>query len=278
MLSDRDYYRGTPRRPSLNDGPIIKPLIILNIIVFLICIMTERFMDNGGLLPFIALRGYEVAHGQIWRLATYMFAHGGFFHIFFNMWGLFIFGILVEHAIGSRHTLYIYLTSGLLGGLVWMAANLRSPFPMVGASGALYGVMVAAAVIFPNVPMQLLFPPVTLKLRTMVIAYIIIDIICTFDPHGYRIAYLAHLGGALGGYVYMQFLLRKLGRPTIVTTIQSYFRRRAFKRKLNADGSYTAEDLNRILQKLSQVGYDHLTPQEKSILSDASQKLKDRRQ
>ena len=163
MLSDRDYFRsGNRRNYSINDGPIIKPLIFINVLVFLLCTVTDTVSEGPGLLSYIALRGQELMQGQIWRLATYMFAHGGFFHILFNMWGLFVFGMLVERTIGARHTLYIYLSSGLAGGLLWLAANFHSLNSVVGASGALYGVIVAAAILYPQAPMQLLFPPITL--------------------------------------------------------------------------------------------------------------------
>lgn len=324
MLSDRDYMRpGGPRYMS-DEGSILKPLLWLNVIVFVVC----QFGDFGSRFQdLLVLHPWYIRHGEIWRLGSYMFAHGGLFHILFNMWGLYLFGQLVERALGPRRFLNLYLCSGLLGGLAWMAANWSGEFyakcllnngyitrmlgpvtanelgailreadltvysvtgGVVGASGAVFGVMVAAAMTFPNVQMALLFPPVVMKLRTMVICYAVIEVWQSFDQSS-SVAHLAHLGGALGGFLYMRRLSQGGSRglwPSLTAwlgRLRRRWRARGFKvipggASGVSDSSvpYSAAAVDRVLEKLSREGYGALNDEEQEILRAASEQLKNR--
>ncbi len=295
MLSDRDYMSGrrqydhrrfSGREPS----SIVLPLIIANVVVFLF-----TMADAGrrpGLIDVLALTSYGVRHYQVWRLGTYMFVHGGFGHIFWNMWGLFLFGRLVESRIGPRRFLQLYFTSGIIGGVVWLLCNWNSPIPVVGASGGVFGVMMAAAMMFPNHMIMLLLPPIPMRLKTFVAVYAGIQVvmsISTAQRQGGGIAYIAHLGGLLGAFVYMRWLLGRRAPHGARTGIREWWRRRrtaARRRHFEdaADGPNSPDDdrddtplsieVDRILDKIGREGLSSLTPAEKRTLDRARERLR----
>lgn len=321
MLSDRDYYgSGDYRRMLRPEGSVLKPLIWLNVIVFL---FSEIGPAGAAFQNLLVLHPYYIRHGEVWRLGSYMFAHGGFMHILFNMWGLYMFGQPVEQQLGGRRFLNLYLLSGFLGGLAWLGANWTAPIVaevvgkvntvsthpisaaqldqlletyalkriyggVVGASGSLFGVMVAAAMAFPTARVALIFPPVVMKLRTMVICYAAIEIWQSFDQSS-SIAHLAHLGGALGGFLYMRRLRGDAPGESFLADLAAkwrHWRRRRLFRPVggSADsGSDSVSDdvlsqeANRVLDKLAQVGYDQLSAADLAVLRAASERLKARR-
>jgi len=297
------------------EGSVLKPLIWLNVIVFL---FTGFGSAGAALQNLLVLHPYYIRQGEIWRLGSYMFTHGGLLHIFFNMWGLYIFGQEVERKLGPRRFLNLYMISGLLGGLAWLGANWTTPIVaeivgkanfmvtkpltatqldqlletytlrriyggVVGASGAVFGVMVAAAMAFPMARIALIFPPMVMKLRTMVICYTIIEIWQSFDQNS-SIAHLAHLGGGLGGFLYMRRLRGDAPTESFLARLadrwQRWRRRRAFRPAKGGDGPGADDDLsqevNRVLDKLAQVGYDQLSEEDLAILRAASERLKAR--
>lgn len=321
MLSDRDYMRSSGPRRFTEEGSVLKPLIWLNVIVFIACQLGgfgERFQD------LLVLHPWYIRHGQIWRVGSYMFAHGNLFHILFNMWGLYLFGQPVERVLGARRFLNLYLCSGLLGGLVWMVANWSGEFyancllnngyltrvlgpvnaaelmllvqeakltlcsvtgGVIGASGSVFGVMVAAAMTFPNVRIALLFPPVVMKLRTMVICYAVIEVWQSFDKSS-PVAHLAHLGGALGGFLYLKRLSQG-GRRGLWSSLTQWWetmrrrsRAKGFKVMPGGAGGdsvpYSAAEVDRVLDKLSREGNGALSDEEREILRTASEELKKR--
>ncbi len=126
----------------------------------------------------LALNPEAIRQFQIWRLVTYMFAHGGIMHIMLNMWGLYLFGKMIEQHLGRFSFINLFLVSGVIGGLVWLGFNWSGENAyVVGASSALFGVMLAAALLFPNEKILLLLPPVVLKLKTFVAIYAGVEII-----------------------------------------------------------------------------------------------------
>ncbi|MFA6931102.1 MAG: rhomboid family intramembrane serine protease [Lentisphaeria bacterium] len=284
MLGDRDYMRSSPRygysRPRA-DLSIIKKLIIINCLVYFFCSYTGDF--GIRLQDQLALTAIGVEHFQFWRLGTYMFVHAGFWHLFFNMYGLYIFGQLLEKPLGSRRFMILYLLSGLIGGLLWMLANWNSYAACVGASGALFGVMVAAGMAFPQVTFVLLIPPIPVKLWVLVWVYCIIEIF-SLSNAGSHVAHLAHLGGALGGFIYMRRLGCKLTGPNF-PGIGRFFRNLVPKPRTKTHSANFSKDtsepldpgeLDRVLDRISIVGYDKLTEQERDVLRRASEKLKSR--
>ncbi len=211
MLSDRDYMHGGRRRGYAHhpmgrgaaSASVVWPLILANIAVFILTAAgTNRLTATLALIP-AGLRQW-----QLWRLGTYMFVHGGFVHILFNMWGLFLFGKPVEDRIGPGRFLQLYFISGLIGGGCWLLLNWNSPTLVIGASGAVFGVMMAAAMMYPNMQIMLLFPPIPMRLKTFVAVYAGLEVMMELSGSQGGIAHIAHLGGLFGAFVYMRWLSR----------------------------------------------------------------------
>lgn len=186
-----------------NVPAVTRNIIIINIIMFVATWFAERMMHTD-IMGIFALYFPGSANFRIWQPITYMFMHGGFFHIFFNMYTLLIFGSVVEQIIGQKKYLIFYLLCGLgAAGLhILMTTVLRLPIgPMVGASGAIYGVLIAYAMLFPESKMTLLFPPVTLSAKWMVAIFAAIELFTGITGTMEGIAHFAHLGGMVVGFL-----------------------------------------------------------------------------
>jgi membrane associated rhomboid family serine protease len=140
---------------------------------------------------------------QPWTLITYSFLHGGFGHLFFNMLGLYFFGPRLEERLGGGHFLGLYVVSAVVGGLAsWPV----TPHAMiVGASGAVYGVLLGFARYWPRQQIMLLIPPIPMEARTLVIVFAVISLVLGLTGSG-GIAHFAHLGGFVGGWLYLKWL------------------------------------------------------------------------
>ncbi len=278
MLSDRDYYsRPSRRNPwGFSAWSGVGTLIYLNAIIFLVQALLDR---NDTLMQGLALMGNKP--WQLWRLVTYQFLHASFSHIFLNMYGVWLFGRMVEQALGKTRFLLLYLFSGVLGGVFFLLANQGSLVSCVGASGAEFGVMVAAALAFPQAQFFLLLPPIPVRLWVLALVYCVLEVVM-LNNNG-TIAHIAHLGGALGGFLFMRQLLRPRrsssggwgpGRPSAPPPPpKSPF---TSQESDVSDAPIDSEELNRILDKLSRQGIDQLTPREKASLSRAAEALKHR--
>ena len=196
-----------------------KNLIIINVIVFLASLLNENFMI-GTFALFYPTSPYF----HWWQVVTHMFMHGGFWHIFFNMYTLLIFGCVVERIIGSKKFLLFYFICGLgavalhlgveylqmqsymQGAALGNATAIQNialikNTPTVGASGAIYGVLMGYAMLFPESRMTLLFPPVTLSAKWMVVIFAAIELFTGVTGLSAGIAHFAHLGGMLIGWL-----------------------------------------------------------------------------
>lgn len=208
---------------------------------------------------------------MIWQLLTYMFLHGGFFHILLNMFILWMFGSDLERTWGSKEFLKYYLICGIGAGLFNVLLQPNSMVPIIGASGAIYGVLVAFAVLFPNrlVYIYFLFP---VKVKHLVIVLAGLQFIMSVSGSRGNIAYLAHLGGMVVGYIYLRgpWQIRsfkfKLG---------SYIHRSKRERitRQREKEEHLMEEVDQILDKINRVGYDNLSRRERKILEEASDKL-----
>jgi membrane associated rhomboid family serine protease len=235
---------------------------------------------------------------QVWQLITYQFMHGGFTHILFNMFALWMFGIEIENLWGSKKFIYYYLLCGVVAGLfqIFLTPLLTGLVgPTIGASGAIYGVLIAFGVLFPNRYIFLyFFIPVKAK---YLITFLILIEFFAISP-GSNIAHLAHLGGALAGFIYI--LLDKNSNAAIKNIFNtSSFKIKkpynpfggisdSFKHKeenvqeakfyeINDEDKkedISQEQIDKILDKISQSGYQNLTDKEKKILFEASKKMK----
>ena len=199
--------------------PVTKNLIIINVIVFLATLVNEDFMIGTFALFYPTSQYFHW-----WQVVTHMFMHGGFWHIFFNMYTLLIFGSVVERYIGPKKFLLFYFVCGLgavalhIGVEYWQMQSYMEGAalgnatalqrieaikftPTVGASGAIYGVLMGYAMIFPESKMTLLFPPVTLSAKWMVVVFAVIELFTGVTGLNAGIAHFAHLGGMLIGWL-----------------------------------------------------------------------------
>lgn len=218
------YYQENRRGFLSNVPPVTKNLIIINVLIFVATIINENFMI-GTFGLFYPTSPYF----RWWQVITHMFMHGGFWHILFNMYTLFIFGVVVERIIGSKKFLLFYFVCGLGAAALHMGTQylevqafmnsdsqtaLQSLIdlkrtPTVGASGAIYGVLIGYAMLFPQSKMTLLFPPVTLSAKWMVIVFAVIELFTGVVGFADGVAHFAHLGGMLIGWLLIRFWRRR---------------------------------------------------------------------
>lgn len=290
MFSDRNYnsYRYYKRRQQTEGFYAVPTLIIINIFFFLIQVMTTQ---QGGVYSYspvteaLALNGNAIKNFQIWRIITYMFLHGGFWHIAINMWGVYLFGSMLEQRIGSDRFLFLYFASGIAGAFLWLIFNIYTIIPCVGASGALFGVLVAAAMMFPNTMIMLLIPPIPLKLKTFVIIYALIETFATVGSFGGNVAHLVHIGGLIAGYFYMRHafpaetydILKFFKTKNIrdkATSSRRSSSKAAKKWKFTGSKSY---NLDEILDKISRSGINSLSQEEMDFLRKAREGMKNKK-
>lgn len=191
---------------------VIKNVLIINVIVFVACWLGEERLHSTFMLRNFALFHPLSDYFHWWQPLTYMFMHGGFWHIFVNMYTLVIFGVIVERLIGTRKFLIFYLVCGLCAAAAHVGvASLTGSFdtPTVGASGAIYGVLVAYAMLFPDSRMMLIFPPVVLKAKWLVAIFLVIEIFSGVFGTMDGVAHFAHLGGALAGWLLILYWRRQ---------------------------------------------------------------------
>ena len=185
-------------------------LIIVNAIMFLATLINQDFM-----IRTFAMFPPESPLFRWWQIITHMFMHGGFWHILFNMYTLFLFGMVVERTIGTKKFLVYYFLCGLGAAALHIGVQSLSGaslyVPTLGASGAVYGVLLAYAYLFPDSKLTMLFPPVTLSAKWMVLIFLGIELITGITGTAEGVAHFAHLGGALMGWLLMIWW-RKRGR------------------------------------------------------------------
>ena len=311
MLGDRDYMRGGGASSAFSthwqEKSIVNRIIIINVVIFLLQFLTKgvqtdytRFSlgySDAGLTSYLWLSVPTIK--EFWRFGTYMFVHSttNILHIFINMWMLYLFGKPVEQRIGGYSFLKLYILSGVLGAICWLLFNLNSNVPVIGASGAVFGVMAAAALLFPRMKLLLIFPPIVMTVKTLVICLAILDIIMLYRAHS-NIAHLAHLGGLLGGYLFIKFFITspsskpsKKQNPsptfqTIMEQVKNKFPPKSnYKPNLHVvddvedeidDEELISSRVDPILDKIGKHGMQSLTVKEKKILEKARNKLKDR--
>lgn len=194
--------------------PLVRNLIIINVVVFLaqnfLRVSFERCPDElryfPGLEGIISLWPIGSCPFAPYQFFTYMFAHGGFMHIFFNMLALASFAPILESYWGDKKFLAFYIATGIGAGIIYAGFNYFFHFgpagPMLGASGAIYGILMAFGMVFPNLEIMLLFPPIPLKAKYMV--FVMGFMTYALDKSG-NVAHLAHLGGAVVAFLIISY-------------------------------------------------------------------------
>ncbi len=238
-IYDRDYFKqqGNPNfgqspfnkgiRLNIGMTPVVKKLIIINIAVFVAMFLGKGMwpsffshfvVDKFGYVIGNAPSQFDKVFGLynpyffkkyfVWQLLTYQFVHGGFWHILFNMFTLYMIGKAVERQIGSKAFLKLYLLGGVFAGVINLMSNVLSDVPTVGASGAVCAIVAAFGLMNPNTPLTvlILFFPITMRARTFVVGFAIITVLFALAGGG-NIAHLAHLGGLVFGWMYVYNIL-----------------------------------------------------------------------
>lgn len=253
--------------PGLSMPPMIKSLLVLNVGLYLLAPLAG--WDAGGLRRTFGLVPDAVfAEGHVWQLFTYMFLHANLIHILFNMLMLWMFGSAVEHAWGGRPFLVYYFVCGLGGALTQWVVSFNSPIPVIGASAAVLGVILAYGLMYPERTI-LLFLVIPIKMKYFIWLLVAFDLWAGFSSAANGVANFAHLGGMLFGYLYLKqdWRLGAWGRKLRATRARMQMQQNARRAERRRDELVNVDD---ILDKISEQGIDSLTEQERRILREAS--------
>jgi len=239
--------------------PWVQRFLIANVLIFFVQQTMPGLDRSLVLVPALLL-------ARPWTLVTYMFLHAGFTHILFNMLGLYFFGPRVEQRIGSSRFFALYMISGITGGLLSFYTPMVA---IVGASGAIFGVLLAYARFWPRDQM-LIWGIIPIEVRWLVLIYTLISLLGI----GSGVAHFAHLGGFLGAFLYLLWMERSAGArkfrkvatappPAKDATLGNW--RNVNRASIHA---VNKEEVDRILDKISASGLASLTPQERLFLSN----------
>lgn len=240
MAFNSDMWRMLP--------PVTKNLLLVNAVVFVMMLVLPH---DGFVYKYLAVHYFTSPAFNPGQLFTYMFVHGGFFHFFFNMWMLLMFGPQIEWAVGSKRFLFYYISCGIGAALVQEGVyaillhkyttmftpeeltqiinegyramlkgmNFTDPTlanintlvntPVVGASGAIYGVLLAFGMLFPNREIMLLIPPVPMKAKWMVLVFGLLELSLGAFNASDNVAHFAHVGGMLFGFLIIWYWKKK---------------------------------------------------------------------
>jgi membrane associated rhomboid family serine protease len=303
----RRYLRNVLRRKAMRNIPqVTKGLLIVNIVAFIICVLVggSEYRVNGELMTdytvnsIFGLYFFKAQGFQPYQLLTYMFMHGSWAHLFFNMFALWMFGCVVERVWGPKKFLFYYILCGIGAGLTQEIAQyvaylglvgdrVMSLGTTVGASGSIYGILLAFGMIFPEERIFIFPLPVPIKAKYFVVGYAVIELVEAFSLPGDGVAHMAHLGGMLFGF----FLIRhwqkhptsgygRAGGQQFFENLRSSWEKRSKKPSAtstgNPDWDYNArekakqDEIDRILDKIRKSGYDSLSKSEKQTLFDQS--------
>ncbi len=257
------HYERRPLGGGSFFGSIVGRLIIINFIVFFLQhILPEQFT------LFFALNPSEVVDKfQVWQIFTYMFLHGGPFHLLFNMFILWMFGSTLESIWGSKRFFNYYIACGIGGALFSFVFNYHNY--IIGASGAIFGLYLAYAMIFPEnyIYINFLFP---VKAKHLLIFLTVLQLTLGISGSS-GIAYFAHLGGMAVGLL---FFRKQIAGSRWFAGVNRKWRQYS-KRRMNTQKRQESVKIDSILDKIYAKGYENLSATEKRILENYSKKRKD---
>jgi membrane associated rhomboid family serine protease len=265
-MTPTNYNRQYQRPPWGQSfaGTVVGKLIIANVAAFVLQLLFRPHFDQVFALEPRAV----VQNFYVWQVVSYMFLHGGVWHLLFNMVVLFFFGSALEMTWGSKRFLQYYLTCGVGAGLLHMAISYNSA--VIGASGAVYALLMAYAILYPNQYVLLMFA-LPVKVKYLVVGLAVFDLLMGIRG-GDGISHFAHLGGALTGLLFFRNEIRrkigvsKAAKRKWKVHVQDRRERRTENDPANIDS---------ILDKISEKGFNNLSTTEKRILENYSRKQKD---
>lgn len=204
--------------------PITRALLIANVVLFLleqVPSLQPWLIGYGALWPVgpAQLAGYTAGGAPVmigfhfWQVITYAFLHGGWSHLFFNMFALWMFGGPIEHLLGARHyTFYYFFCAVTAAAAHLLVAQFYTHgfYPTIGASGAIFGLLVAFGVMYPRMKMFLIFLPIPMPAWVFVAGYILLELFFGVSGVESGVAHFAHLGGAVGGFLLLLYWRGKL--------------------------------------------------------------------
>ncbi len=262
-MTPTHFYRQYQRPPWGRSfaGTVVGKLIIANVAVFILQQLFRPYFDQ-----FFALQPRAVVENfYIWKIVSYMFLHGGVFHLLFNMVVLFFLGTTLEATWGANRFLKYYLACGAGAGLLHLLISYNSS--VIGASGATYGVMMAFAILYPNqIVLFMFFFPI--KIKYLVAGFMVFDLLMGVWGSD-SIAHFAHLGGALTGLLFFRNELKQ--RLRLSTNTKRRWNAHVRERKDRREDR-DSDNIDSILDKISAKGYENLTTTEKRILENYSRK------
>jgi membrane associated rhomboid family serine protease len=246
----------------------IKILVSVNFGIFLLQTVAKTeglFFPLFGLVPKLVWSEF-----MIWQPFTYLFFHGGIWHVLINMFVLWMFGSELERIWGKGHFLKFYFVTGVGAGFVTMIFGLNSMTPIVGASGAVYGVLLAYGLTYPNRTVYL-YGIIPIKSLWFVIGIGVIAFMSSFDNVS-QISHLTHLSGMMIGYLMLK-------RPVRFNDLWFTIRKRTLEYKIKHEEKKVSQhqaierEIDRILDKINREGFDSLTEEEHDRLYKGSQSL-----
>lgn len=248
----------------------IKIIITINIVVFVLLELSDlkfEIFRQFGLIPYKTL-----FNGKIWQPFTYMFLHDGFLHIFLNMLFLWMFGKDVEQTWGEWSFYKYYLITGVGAGLLNAFIHFNSNIPVVGASGAVFGVLLSFGVLFPN-RIVLLYGIVPMKVKHLILGLALIAFFSSILASDSRISHLTHLSGMITGWFYLNYksLLWKC-KLFIRKSKPSNIQAGSKKSHISINKKIIQRRVDEILEKLNDEGWENLTESEQKFLYNASEK------
>lgn len=301
--------------------PIVtKNLLIVNFLAFIAqLILNPSHPEQSSLADWGGLHFFMASDFHVHQFVTYMFLHGGWTHIFFNMFALWMFGVVVENVWGAKRFLFYYILCGIGAGLMQELAqyanytieNLAAYqyvnvggqqmttdayinlWTTIGASGAVYGILLAFGMIFPNERIFIFPLPVPIKAKWFVCGYVAIELFMAMSSSGDGVAHMAHLGGMLFGFLMIRYWnkrpnssMNRSGGQEFFDKLKRNFEKhhsdgntrmhvepndsKAADREFNVRKKLNQEEIDAILDKIRKSGYDSLTKEEKQKLFDAS--------
>lgn len=201
------YYDNGSRGGFMSNVPkAVKHIILINVLMLVL-----TYLNNPLMSRLFALNPISFIW-KPWQLVTYMFMHGGLGHLFFNMYTLFIFGSVLENVWGTKKFLTFYFVTGIGAALVNIGVQyLTGSFALtVGASGAIYGVLMGYAMLYPDSMLTLIFPPVSMKAKWFVLIFAGIELLLGISNNpADNVAHFAHLGGLIFAFLLIMFWKKK---------------------------------------------------------------------
>ena len=304
----------------MNNIPTMtKNLLIVNVLAFIATFVFER--SGIDLTRMLGLHFFLASEFHIYQFITYMFLHGGFTHILFNMFALWMFGSVIERVWGPKKFLFYYICCGVgagftqelvqyitysmegiaayqyvnAGGVQMTTDAYINLWTTIGASGAVYGILLAFGMIFPNERLFIIPFPFPIKAKWLIVGYIAIELFSAMSGPGDGVAHMAHLGGMLFGFLLIRYWQkhpdssagfgRSRGQEFFDNLKRKYDARQNQQHmkaehtsapRRETDGEYNArqrknqEEVDAILDKIRKSGYDSLTKEEKKKLFDQS--------